>query len=67
MVEQMGLIKRNRDRAALNILRNFTYSAYTINEDLEFEWVTTFKDGSTNSLKQIKDMAVAGAINQSSF
>jgi hypothetical protein len=46
----------------LNILRKFSYTTLTTNEDCEVEWIIAFEDANTNSLKQIKDMAVSSAI-----
>lgn len=62
MIEEMGLARKRSDKAMLDLLRKFDYTTMTTNKDCEAEWVVAFEDANTNSLKQIKDMAVSSAI-----
>jgi hypothetical protein len=63
ILEEMGLAKSKSDKAMLNILRKFSYTTLTTNEDCEVEWIIAFQDANTNALKQIKDMAISSAIS----
>ena len=63
ILEEMGLAKSKSDKAMLNILRKFSYTTLTTNEDCEVEWTIAFQDANTNALKQIKDMAISSAIS----
>ena len=62
VLKEMGLARTRSDKAMLDLLSKFAYTTMTINKDCEFEWIVAFEDANTNSLKQIKDMAISSAI-----
>lgn len=61
-LEDMGVARRAKDRAILELMNKFTYAGYSVKEDCKVEYTVYFEDYATNSLKQIKDMAVNAAI-----
>lgn len=63
-LEATGLARSKSDKAALDVLRKFKDTRYTINDDCEIQWVVSFEDDKTNALKQLKDLAVTVAIGE---
>jgi hypothetical protein len=64
LMEQLGMARYRSDRAVVNTIRKFNSTHLTIDpSNGSAEWVLTFDDPNTNSLKQIKDMAVSAAID----
>lgn len=65
VIKEMGLARRRSERAMLDLLNKFESSSYTVDTDnCELEWSVFFDDANTNSLKQIKDMAISTAIGE---
>lgn len=62
LIKQLGMVVSREERAVFDQLSKISQFTYMVNEDYSMEQVLEFEDAQTNSLKQIKDIAVSLAI-----